>query len=159
MINCQQECKLCGIPHSQEEDFMLIGEVCSKAGVTRELIRHYEQLGLISSNPVQAGSRSYRHFDQDVLFRLSLIQKGKSIGLSLKQIKPLLDAFLNNQISEDDAQQVLHQQLIEMERVIRQAEEVKQLIQQHIDKISAPSELRCDSLNQRLRKAPSDIAI
>lgn len=131
---------------------MLIGEVCSKAGVSKELIRHYEQLGLINSTPVQAGSRSYRHFDQDVLFRLSLIQKGKSIGLSLKQIKPLLEAFLNHQMSEDDAQQVLRQQLTEMERVICQAEEVKALIQQHMDKISAPAEARCNSLNQRLKK-------
>ena len=131
---------------------MLIGEVCSKAGVSKELVRHYEQLGLISSTPVQAGSRCYRHFDQDVLFRLSLIQKGKSIGLSLKQIKPLLEAFLNCQMSESDARDVLLQQLDEMERVIRQAEEVKGLIQQHMAKISASPELRCDSLNLRLKK-------
>lgn len=46
---------------------MRIGELCNEAGVSKELVRHYESLGLISSLPIQAGSRTYREFDEHAL--------------------------------------------------------------------------------------------
>ena len=63
---------------------MRIGELCRQAGVSKELVRHYESLGLISSSPVQAGSRVYREFDEQALNRLYLIQKAKKYGFNAK---------------------------------------------------------------------------
>ena len=89
---------------------MRIGELCRQAGVSKELVRHYESLGLISSSSVQAGSRVYREFDEQALNRLYLVQKAKNMGLTLKQIKPLLDAFLNYDMSDTEAISILLKQ-------------------------------------------------
>ena len=114
---------------------MRIGELCRQAGVSKELVRHYESLGLISSSSVQAGSRVYREFDEQALNRLYLVQKAKNMGLTLKQIKPLLDAFLNYDMSDTEAISILLKQSERMDEIIQQAQDVKNLIQDQIDKI------------------------
>lgn len=124
---------------------MRIGELCRQAGVSKELVRHYESLGLISSSPVQAGSRVYREFNEQALNRLYLIQKAKNMGLTLKQIKPLLDAFLNYDMSDTEAISILLKQSERMDEIIQQAQDVKNLIQDQIDKIEGKVEGHCEN--------------
>lgn len=124
---------------------MRIGEFCRQAGVSKELVRHYESLGLISSSPVQAGSRVYREFNEQALNRLYLIQKAKNMGLTLKQIKPLLDAFLNYDMSDTEAISILLKQSEHMDEIIQQAQDVKNLIQDQIDKIEGKVERHCEN--------------
>ena len=107
---------------------------------------------MIFSTQVQAGSRSYRDFDKQTLVRLSLIKKGKAIGLSLKQIQPLLDAFLNQQMSQTQALEILTEQGRYMDRLIEQAQEVKTLIQQHCEKIEGKQPRTCDTAELLLLK-------
>lgn len=92
---------------------MLISELCRRANVSRELVRHYESLGLLHSTSRQAGSRSYRDFNEQQLERLALIAQGKAIGFTLKQIKPLLEAYINNEMSLTD-----HLELIDEHRKV-----------------------------------------
>ncbi|MEF1226832.1 MerR family transcriptional regulator [Vibrio fortis] len=124
---------------------MRIGELCRQAGVSKKLVRHYESLGLISSSPVQAGSRVYREFDEQALNRLYLVQKAKNMGLTLKQIKPLLDAFLNYDMSDTEAISILLKQSERMDEIIQQAQDVKNLIQDQIDKIEGKVEGHCEN--------------
>lgn len=124
---------------------MRIGELCRQAGVSKELVRHYESLGLISSSSVQAGSRVYREFDEQALNRLYLIQKAKNMGLTLKQIKPLLDAFLNYDMSDTEAISILLKQSERMDEIIQQAQDVKSLIQDQIDKIEGKVKRHCEN--------------
>ena len=124
---------------------MRIGEFCRQAGVSKELVRHYESLGLISSSSVQAGSRVYREFDEQALNRLYLVQKAKNMGLTLKQIKPLLDAFLNYDMSDTEAISILLKQSERMDEIIQQAKDVKNLIQDHIGKIEGKAERHCEN--------------
>ncbi|WP_084181854.1 MerR family transcriptional regulator [Vibrio fortis] len=113
--------------------------------VSKELVRHYESLGLISSSPVQAGSRVYREFDEQALNRLYLIQKAKNMGLTLKQIKPMLDAFLNYDMSDTEAISILLKQSERMDEIIQQAKDVKNLIQDHIGKIEGKVARHCEN--------------
>lgn len=132
---------------------MRISELCRIGDVSKELVRHYESLGLIFSTQVQAGSRSYRDFDKQTLVRLSLIKKGKAIGLSLKQIQPLLDAFLNQQMSQTQALEILTEQARYMDRLIEQAQEVKTLIEQHCEKIEGKQPRTCVTAELLLLKS------
>lgn len=129
---------------------MRIGELCKQAGVSKELVRHYESLGLISSSPVSAGSRVYREFDEQAIIRLYLIEKGKHVGLTLKQIKPLLNAFLDHKMSDSEAIAILLKQSARMDEIIQQAQDVKELIQNHIDKIEGKVGPHCEN-HQYLR--------
>lgn len=122
---------------------MRIGEVCKRAQVSKELVRHYESLGLISSTPIPAGNREYRDFAPETLERLYLIQKAKRLGMTLKQIKPLLNAFMNDKMSKQQALTLLQAQYAQMEQVIQNAKEVQAMISHSIDKINNPQIATC----------------
>ena len=72
---------------------MLIGQLAALSGLSKDGIRHYEALGLIRSTPRQAGSRTYRDYDAKVLARIERVREGQAVGLPLREIGPLLDAF------------------------------------------------------------------
>jgi DNA-binding transcriptional MerR regulator len=113
---------------------MLIGELCKKAGITKDCIRHYESLGLIDSTSRLAGSRTYREYDDETLKRLELIKYGKSLLFTLREIKPLLDLFMSNKLPKAQRRYRLEQKLSDIEDKIRDAQRVRKRL---IDKIKA----------------------
>jgi len=66
---------------------MRIGEVAARAGVSPATCRYYERYGLLPS-PVRLGGK--RDYDSSVVARLSLIAFAKQAGLSLREIRQLL---------------------------------------------------------------------
>lgn len=68
---------------------MLINEIAKMAGLSKDGIRHYEELGLITSTPRQAGSRTYREYDLSVVKTIENIRALQRLGLSLNEIGPL----------------------------------------------------------------------
>lgn len=71
---------------------MLINEVARIAGMSKDGIRHYEEIGLITSSPREAGSRTYRDYDPAVLDTIEKVRQAQRLGFSLKEIVPLLKA-------------------------------------------------------------------
>jgi MerR family copper efflux transcriptional regulator len=69
---------------------MLVSEIAKLAGLSKDGIRHYEELGLIESSPRQAGSRTYRDYDPSILKTIENIRGLQGLGLSLQEIKPIL---------------------------------------------------------------------
>ena len=72
-----------------ERRFFSIGEMCDEFGVTARALRFYEDEELIS--PERRGTaRLYTERDRA---RLAWILRGKRVGLSLADIKELLDLY------------------------------------------------------------------
>ncbi|WP_263357227.1 MerR family transcriptional regulator [Acidicapsa ligni] len=69
---------------------MLINEIAKMAGLSKDGIRHYEELGLITSTPRQASSRTYREYNLSVLKTIENIRDLQRLGLSLSEIGPIL---------------------------------------------------------------------
>jgi DNA-binding transcriptional MerR regulator len=69
---------------------MLISEIAKMAGLSKDGIRHYEELGLIVSTPRQAGSKTYRDYSPSVLKTVENIRALQRLGLSLHEIGPIL---------------------------------------------------------------------
>lgn len=66
-----------------------IGELASEFDVTARAIRFYEDVGLLT--PARAGrNRVYSHRDRT---RLKLTLRGKRLGLTLSEIKQLVDLY------------------------------------------------------------------
>lgn len=114
---------------------MLIKELCCQAGVSKETIRHYERLGLISWVPKKAGSRVYRDYDKSVLERLEYIKLGKRLGFTLKEIKPLLDVYYSQGLTVEEQLVLLEQQVDRLELKIQALQETKALMRQKIIRI------------------------
>src|SRR5262245_40813895 len=66
-----------------------IGEFAQIAQVSGRLLRYYEELGLL--DPVHTDPSGYRYYSAKQLPRLNRILALKELGLTLEQIKPLID--------------------------------------------------------------------
>lgn len=68
---------------------MRIGELAALTGTTTKTLRFYEQAGLL--HPAGRTTGGYRHYGQDAVARLDFIRRGRAAGLTLAQIREVLD--------------------------------------------------------------------
>src|ERR1700760_3214710 len=76
------------MPGSSERTYT-IRQLCREFGVTPRALRFYEDKGLLSPGR-QGMNRVYSHRDHG---RLVLILRGKRVGLSLNEIREILDLY------------------------------------------------------------------
>ncbi len=67
---------------------MRIGELASKAGVTRKAVRHYEMRGLLHPGRNAAG---YRDYDERALEIVRAIRTAQRMGLRLDDLRGVLE--------------------------------------------------------------------
>jgi DNA-binding transcriptional MerR regulator len=68
---------------------LFIGELSRQAGISVQTIRYYERLGLACTT--ERTEAQYRIYSADAEERLRFIQKAKRFGLSLDEIKRLIE--------------------------------------------------------------------
>ncbi|MFC4700195.1 MerR family transcriptional regulator [Glaciecola siphonariae] len=68
-------------------------EIAESAGVSKDTLRYYEKVGVISSPPRQ--ENGYRRYNADHLKQLKFIKFAQSAGFPLARIKEAIP-FLNN---------------------------------------------------------------
>jgi MerR family copper efflux transcriptional regulator len=109
-----------------DSGLMPIGELSRRTGLSIKAIREYEALGLIYSAGRSEGN--YRLFDDTALWCARAIGEMRSVGLTIKEIKRLADAYfadpdepIGPKIAEalDRAEQRIDVQLEELEAVRR----------------------------------------
>jgi DNA-binding transcriptional MerR regulator len=68
---------------------MRIGQLADAAETSTKTIRHYESVGILPEPPrTQSG---YRDYDDDARDRLSFIQSAQEAGLTLAEIRGIID--------------------------------------------------------------------
>jgi DNA-binding transcriptional MerR regulator len=67
---------------------MRIGNLAAECGLTTKTLRYYESLGLLTADRTPAGYRSY---DEGAIDRLQFIRDAQASGLSLIEIKSILE--------------------------------------------------------------------
>lgn len=68
---------------------MKIGELAEKTGTTTKTLRFYEARGLLS--PARGRSSGYREFTPGSIARVYFIHRGQAAGLTLAEIRRILD--------------------------------------------------------------------
>jgi len=71
------------------DTFHQVGEVARIASVTVRTLHHYDTIGLLG--PSERSEAGYRLYSTDDLMRLQQIQIARSLGLSLEEIRSMLD--------------------------------------------------------------------
>jgi MerR family redox-sensitive transcriptional activator SoxR len=99
---------------------MRIGEVAEQAGVNTSLLRYYEDIGLLSATERVSGQRRY---DQTVLRRLAVIDVAQRAGMSLDEIRLLVEHG-NDQLS-DQLRELATSKLPEIDALIERATRVR----------------------------------
>lgn len=107
---------------------MLINEIAKLAGLSKDGIRHYEEMGLISSTPREAGSKIYRDYDASVLDTIEKIRGAQRLGFSLKEIGPLLKMYAKSPPSKEQAVKFLQARLAVIREKIASLREVEDYI-------------------------------
>ena len=105
---------------------MLIGELSRKTGLTKDTIRFYEKLGLITAGERQAGTRLYKEFSEEMLQRLLLINQAKTLGFTLNEIKQFVEEWgSHSTIPECEQIHIIERKLKEISQKMRQLAEVE----------------------------------
>jgi MerR family copper efflux transcriptional regulator len=107
---------------------VLIHQIGKIAGMSKDGVRHYEELGLISSSPRKAGSRIYRDYAPSVLQTIAKVRQAQRLGFSLKEIGPILKAYAESPPSEDQEIEFLEARLAVIREKMASLREVEDFI-------------------------------
>lgn len=72
---------------------MLIGELASKSGFSRDTIRYYEKLGLLQAAVLERQENNYKNYSPQTLERLVQIRQFKEMGFTLTEAAGLFKDF------------------------------------------------------------------
>src|SRR5437764_1749293 len=86
-------------------DRMRIGDVTERAGVTPRTVRYYESIGLIP--PGEREGHGQHYYTEETLTRLRKIDQLKKLGLSLDEIRGVIDLYLTDLSGMQQKQKVL----------------------------------------------------
>lgn len=92
---------------------MLIHEVAKQLQISKRTVRHYEQIGLLEVNINE--ENGYRNYSEQQLKQLQEIVYYRSLNISLKDIRQLLQA--SNEQIKDFLQQHLKTLLVEQQQL------------------------------------------
>ena len=95
-----------------------IGEAAARFGLDTHVLRHWEDVGLLSPQRDAAGRR--RYIDPD-LVRIAVILRSKDAGMSLEQIGVLLDE------QAPSRHRVLEAHIAELERRVAEMERSREM--------------------------------
>jgi MerR family transcriptional regulator, redox-sensitive transcriptional activator SoxR len=116
---------------------MTIGEVVRRTGKPASTIRYYEEIGLIEAPERVSG---WRRYPPEVVRRLSVVDTARRAGLSLDEIRVLLDASNANSAATERLRAIAHRKLPEIAASIARAELARGWLE-------AAAECRCPSLD------------
>jgi DNA-binding transcriptional MerR regulator len=86
-------------------DRMRIGDVTERAGVTHRTIRYYESIGLIPPGEREGSGQHY--YTEETVARLRKIDQLKKLGLSLEEIRGVIDLYFIDPSGLQPKQKVL----------------------------------------------------
>src|ERR687890_518475 len=113
-----------GLRSRVDDPQLRIGQVAERAGVRVSLIRYYEDIGLL---PEPARVSGQRRYDETVLRRLAVIGVAQRAGLSLEEIKELVEH--GNQPMSDRLRELAERRLPEIDALIERAQRVRAWLQ------------------------------
>lgn len=103
---------------------MRISEVARQFNLNTQTIYFYERIGLIPEPMrTQAG---YRVFDEADIERLSLIERAKGLGLTLDEIKQILELKAGKELTCAEVHRRLHSKLQDIENKIKQLQALRE---------------------------------
>jgi MerR family transcriptional regulator, copper efflux regulator len=115
---------------------MLIGELSKQTGLSKDTIRFYEKLGLISAVSNDVSTKSYKKYSLETIERLSTIVQGKGLGFTLSEIKQLLDEWGEGEISKRDLIEIVERKIEEVIKKKQQLESIETYLVNKLSKLN-----------------------
>jgi DNA-binding transcriptional MerR regulator len=74
---------------------MTIGNVARRVGIRPSAIRYYETQDILQ--PTMRGANGYRSYSDEAVKLLLFVKRAQALGITLKEIKPLLNLAIQGQ--------------------------------------------------------------
>ncbi len=122
-----------------EQTKYLIGDVANLIGMSRDTLRHYEKLGILSS---EKGDNGYRYYTDEDISRLVGIMYQRKMDIGLGEIADLWDGdssiarlsgILEQRLKEEELEIRRHRQTVAR---LKMAREDCENIRSHLDRIA-----------------------
>lgn len=121
---------------------MRIGELAEASGTTTKALRFYEDAGLLPAPERTAAG--YRDYSPDVISRLAFIRRSQAAGLTLAQIREILEIRDGGHAPCDHVQQLLSDRLADLDRQIAELTELRATVAHLKADATTVEPARCD---------------
>jgi MerR family transcriptional regulator, redox-sensitive transcriptional activator SoxR len=122
------------------EDHLTIGEAARRAGVATSTLRYWESEGLLPATRVNGR----RHYDEQALRRLAVIDLAKRAGFTVAEIRRLFRGFPEGTPPSERWKALAEGKLAEIEALIESAEAMRSTLEEAL-------RCRCASLEDCAR--------
>ena len=132
---------------------MRISELATRTGTTAKTLRFYEESSLLTE-PARTHN-GYRDYDESAIARIQFVRAGQAIGLTLAEIRNLIDIRDDGTSPCSAATDLLDQHLTAITKRIRELQDLKRELNQlkirasNLDPASCPPESICHVINPR----------
>lgn len=139
---------------------MRIGELAEQAAVTTKTIRYYESIGVLPT-PDRTPS-GYRAYDATTLERLRFVRDAQATGLTLIEIKSILELKGQGEQSCEHTRSLIHRQIDDIDTQIHRLEharrELCELMERadRADPVDCVDEHRCQVIEARRGEVQRD---
>lgn len=131
---------------------MNIGEAAAASGISRKMIRYYEESGLLT--PAPRSSAGYRIYNANSIQQLSFIKRARDLGFSLERIKTLLDLWQNTDRHSADVKALAQQYMTELDQDIMHLQSMRQQLAQLVDQCHGDGQPACSILDGLAQNQP-----
>jgi DNA-binding transcriptional MerR regulator len=121
---------------------MLIGEVAEACGTTAKTLRFYQQEGLLPAPERTQGG--YRNYTPETLQRLDFIRRSRTAGLTLAQIREVLDVRDAGSAPCLHVQQLLASRLNDLDRQIAELQALRDTVAELSDAAATLDPAHCE---------------
>lgn len=127
---------------------MLIGELSRKSGFTRDTIRYYEKMGLLSIGNTIRRDNQYKEYPDAALKRLLAIKKIKDFGFTLEEMRGIFILFEEGVLEPQRGRRFVARKIQRIDEKIETLRQTRARLMQ----IMEPSEEHCE-IHKILEKA------
>ena len=120
---------------------MRIGELARTTGTTAKTLRFYEDVGLLT--PAGRTASGYREFTPDAVDRLDFIRRGRAAGLTLAQIRAVIELRDAGATPCRHVQDLLSSRLAGLDRQIAELQALREAVAQLHDDASTADPAAC----------------
>lgn len=107
---------------------MLIGQLVKRTNVTKDAIRLYEKRGYITSQPLSAGTKTYRDYSEDVVDIVMSIRQARRMNVPLKSWKAFYDEWSKKELTDKRRYELLASEVSKIRRHIEQLKNFETLM-------------------------------
>lgn len=124
---------------------MNIGAVAERSGVAAKTIRYYEDIGLI--HPAERRANGYRAYSELDARELKFIQRARSLGFSVEEVRELLDLWRDKTRSSILVRALASRHVEALDRKIGELEAMRRTLAHLIEQCQGDASAECPILD------------